>query len=145
MCTAQKSEPTRIDAEGQRYIATCHCKKVVVGLHMRVDRIWLCNCTICAMRGGHWVYLPEKDLQIMSGHGYLQAYLYNTRTCKNMFCSNCGIHVYAHARSLPGHCAIKIECIENFPMKLLNELLVDMGGADWKTGQSSVREAEQYQ
>lgn len=126
----------------QEYTAACHCRKVRIKFAMKFDKIWLCNCTICQMRSGHWIYFPEENLQILSGRGHLQAYLYNTRTCKNMFCNNCGIHVYAHARSLPGHCAIKVECIEEFPEHLIQEHLCDMDGYNWSNGQEQVRKAE---
>ncbi|MEP1535031.1 MAG: GFA family protein [Paracoccaceae bacterium] len=128
----------------QEYTASCHCQKLRIRFSMKIDQIWLCNCTICDMRGGHWVYFPEEYLEILSGRAHLQAYLYNTRTCKNMFCNHCGTHVYAHARSLPGQCAIKLQCVDGFSDELIQKHLCNMDGLNWANGQAEVREKEGY-
>jgi len=124
----------------QQYTASCHCNKLRLRFSMEIDNIWVCNCTICAMRGGHWVYFPEEDLEILAGQGHLQAYLYSSRTCKNMFCNHCGTHLYTHAKSMPGFCAIRLECVDGFSDELIQRYLCTMAGLNWVDGQEVVRQ-----
>jgi len=62
----------------------------------------------------------ESQFKLISGHGNLSEYKWNTRVAKHYFCRKCGIYTFHRKRAQPDHYGINIFCIDGFDPSDIN-------------------------
>ncbi|KAJ7094386.1 Mss4-like protein [Mycena epipterygia] len=75
------------------YNGNCHCGAVVYAAFLTPEEITTakdCNCSICARKGGLWVY-PETTRVTFKGLDSLTEYTFNSKMAYHRFCKICGV------------------------------------------------------
>jgi hypothetical protein len=129
-------------SEVREFQAACHCGNVELNVTLPKSIIWTCTCTICQLRGGHWVYVAKPDLTINKGADFLKTYRYNTNKAQNKFCKECGIHIFSQPRSFPDRWALRVECIRDFPWDDFCEEHREFDGFNWDKNITDLRKDE---
>jgi hypothetical protein len=108
--------------------ASCHCKAVVLELHLPVglENPRRCDCSMCKMRGAIVASVTLENLKIVQGEDKLTLYQFNTMTAKHYFCSVCGIYTHHQRRSNPTQFGFNVACLEGVnPFELENVPVMD--------------------
>ena len=97
-----------------KYTGGCHCGRVAFEFEVEspIDRVDVCNCSICAMKGYlHW-YVTREQFRLLTPEDELTSYQFNTRTAVHYFCRTCGIPSFYIPRSHPDQYSVNVRCIE---------------------------------
>lgn len=108
----------------------CHCGAVAFEVRGRPERLLICNCSICTMKGYlHWI-VPRNDFQLVRGEDRLTTYTFNTGAAKHHFCATCGIASFYIARSDPDKIDVNARCVADLA---LGDLAIDtFDGQNWE-------------
>ena len=60
-----------------------------------------CDCSVCRLRAGPFVIVPETAFKLERGQGATTLYQFGTKTAKHLFCKTCGVTSYYRPRSNP--------------------------------------------
>jgi hypothetical protein len=108
----------------------CHCGRVRFKVTADLDRVTVCNCSICSKKGFLHLIVPPEQFELLSGKDELAIYEFNTRTAKHTFCKVCGIHPFYVPRSDPDKIDVNARCIDDID---LDALLVNFfDGKNWE-------------
>jgi hypothetical protein len=112
----------------------CHCGRVRFKVMADLDRVTVCNCSICSKKGFLHLIVPPEQFELLSGKDELAIYEFNTRTAKHTFCKVCGIHPFYVPRSDPDKIDVNARCIDDID---LDALLVNFfDGKNWEQAMS---------
>jgi hypothetical protein len=108
----------------------CHCGRVRFRVTADLDRVTVCNCSICAKKGFLHLIVPPEQFELVSGTDDLATYEFNTRVAKHMFCKTCGIHAFYVPRSDPDKIDVNARCIDDIDLAALSLKYFD--GKNWE-------------
>jgi hypothetical protein len=112
------------------YNGSCHCQAVRFEVVSVIDRVTLCNCTICTKKGILHHRVPPESFRLLSGEGLLATYQFGTLTAKHHFCRRCGIHVFTRPRSAPHLYTINVRVLDDFDLSQVETVPFD--GRNWE-------------
>jgi hypothetical protein len=108
----------------------CHCGRVRFRVTADLDRVTVCNCSICTKKGFLHLIVPPEQFELVSGKDDLATYEFNTRVAKHMFCKTCGIHAFYVPRSDPDKIDVNARCIDDIDLAALSLKYFD--GKNWE-------------
>jgi hypothetical protein len=108
----------------------CHCGRVRFQVTADLDRITVCNCSICTKKGILHLIVPPEQFKLLSGQDELATYQFNTGTAKHIFCKTCGIHPFYVPRSDPDKIDVNARCIDDIDLAALELRYFD--GKNWE-------------
>jgi hypothetical protein len=100
----------------QTYHGSCHCGAVRFEADTVIDRVTVCNCSICTKKGVVHHRVPPERFRLLSGQDVLGLYQFGTRVAKHYFCTACGIHVFTRPRSAPELYTINVRVLDDFDL-----------------------------
>ncbi len=112
------------------YEGGCHCGRVRFRVRGDLDRVSLCNCSICTMKGIIHLEVPSDRFELLCGADALSTYTFGTGVAKHTFCRHCGIHSFYTPRSKPDGFSVNVRCLEGVDLASLHPGLFD--GQDWE-------------
>jgi hypothetical protein len=114
----------------QRFEGACHCGRVRFVVQGDLDRVTVCNCSICTKKGFLHLIVRHEDFQLLSGAGELTTYEFNTKTAKHRFCKVCGVHPFYTPRSDPDMIDVNVRCLAGVDVDRLEPARFD--GRRWE-------------
>jgi hypothetical protein len=110
---------------------SCHCGAVRFRVAADLDRVTLCNCSMCTMKGFlHLIVAPEQ-FELLNGADDLATYRFNTRTARHTFCKVCGVHPFYVPRSDPDKIDVNVRCLDGVDLAAISVATFD--GRNWET------------
>ena len=103
---------------------TCHCGAVEIQVNLKeeIDKLMICNCSMCKRKGIAVATINKKDLKIVKGENKIKFYQFNTKVAKHHFCSECGVQTHNLRRSDPNTYGINIGCMDEIDVNELFRL-----------------------
>ena len=114
---------------------SCHCGAVRFEIEHQVERVTICNCSLCRRTGYLHVYVQPAQFRLLTSPGALTAYRFGTERAEHLFCSTCGISAFRHPRSDPDLFNVNARCLEGLDTDALPIDRFD--GQDWEQAQSA--------
>jgi hypothetical protein len=108
----------------------CHCGRVRFRVTADLDKVTVCNCSICTKKGFLHLIVPPEQFELLSGKNNLATYQFNTGVAKHTFCKTCGIHPFYVPRSDPDKIDINARCIDDVDLDGLTVNFFD--GKNWE-------------
>jgi hypothetical protein len=108
----------------------CHCGRVRFRVTADLDRVTVCNCSICCKKGFLHLIVPPGQFELVSGKDELTTYTFNTGVAKHTFCKHCGIHAFYVPRSDPDKIDVNARCIDDIDLAALSLKYFD--GQNWE-------------
>jgi hypothetical protein len=108
----------------------CHCGRVRFRVTADLDRVTVCNCSICSKKGFLHLIVPPGQFDLVSGKDELTTYTFNTGVAKHTFCKHCGIHAFYVPRSDPDKIDVNARCIDDIDLAALSLNYFD--GKNWE-------------
>ena len=108
----------------------CHCGRVRFTVTADLDRVTVCNCSICSKKGFLHLIVPPGQFELLSGKDELTTYTFNTGVAKHTFCKHCGIHAFYVPRSDPDKVDVNARCIDDIDLAALSLKYFD--GQNWE-------------
>ena len=108
----------------------CHCGRVRFRVTAELDRVTICNCSICAKKGFLHLIVAPAQFELVSGADALTTYRFNTGTARHTFCATCGIHPFYVPRSDPDKIDVNVRCLDGIDLDALKPLPFD--GKNWE-------------
>ena len=96
----------------KRYRGTCHCGHIEFQVDGDLQRVKICNCTICTKKAYlHWV-VPWAQFRLLTPVDGLATYCFNTGEAKHHFCPKCGVAPFHVPRGRPDCIDVNVRCLE---------------------------------
>jgi len=108
----------------------CHCGRVRFRVTADLDKVTVCNCSICTKKGFLHLIVPPEQFELLSGKNNLATYQFNTGVAKHTFCKTCGIHPFYVPRSDPDKIDVNARCIDDVDLDGLTVNFFD--GKNWE-------------
>ena len=108
----------------------CHCGRVRFRVTADLDKVTVCNCSICTKKGFLHLIVPPEQFELLSGKNNLATYQFNTGVAKHTFCKTCGIHPFYVPRSDPDKIDVNARCIDDVDLDGLSVNFFD--GKNWE-------------
>jgi hypothetical protein len=108
----------------------CHCGRVRFRVTADLDRVTVCNCSICSKKGFLHLIVPPGQFDLVSGKDELTTYTFNTGVAKHTFCKHCGIHAFYVPRSDPDKIDVNARCIDDIDLAAIPLNYFD--GKNWE-------------
>ena len=108
----------------------CHCGRVRFRVTADLDRITVCNCSICSKKGFLHLIVPPEQFELLGGKDDLTTYTFNTGVAKHTFCKHCGIHAFYVPRSDPDKIDVNARCLDDIDLAALSLNYFD--GQNWE-------------
>jgi hypothetical protein len=112
------------------YEGGCHCGQVRFRVQGDLDRVSVCNCSICTMKGIIHMEVSRERFELLRGDDALSTYTFGTGVAKHTFCRHCGIHSFYTPRSRPDGFSVNVRCLEGVDLGSLHPSLFD--GQHWE-------------
>jgi hypothetical protein len=126
--------------ERKSYRGGCHCGRIAYEVEGKLERVSICNCSICTKKAYvHWI-IPREDFQLLTPWDALATYTFNTGTAKHYFCPQCGVASFYIARSAPEKIDINVRCLEGVDPAAIPTDTFD--GRNWEAAQADRIRAE---
>ena len=109
----------------------CHCGRVRFRVTASLDRVTICNCSICAKKGIWHLIVPPEDFELIRGAGDFATYEFNTKVAKHHFCKVCGVHPFYVPRSDPDKIDVNARCLDDVDVDAIVPKRFD--GKNWET------------
>ena len=94
------------------YQGGCHCGRIRFEVHGSLERVFICNCSICSKKGYlHWL-VPASSLRLLTPIEDVATYCFLTGTAKHHFCRTCGTSPFHLPRGWPGFMDVNVRCLE---------------------------------
>lgn len=117
------------------YRGGCHCGTVRFEADGEIDRVVLCNCSICTKKAYlHWI-IPRECFRLLTPWDELATYTFNTNTARHHFCPRCGVASFYIARSDPDKIDVNVRCIDNIDLEELT--ITPFDGRNWVAAQAA--------
>ena len=101
-----------LPTDGEWQEGGCHCGAVRFRVRVRERRHFVCNCSICSMKGFLGLIVSAADFELLVGDEALVSYRFNTRVAEHRFCRTCGIHPFSRPRSHPEGYDVNVRCLD---------------------------------
>jgi len=112
------------------YRGSCHCGRIAFEADGELDRILLCNCSICTKKGYlHWM-VPRSGFRLLTPEEAIATYRFNTGQAAHHFCPVCGVAPFYIARSDPDKIDVNVRCLEGAELDSLP--LETFDGQNWE-------------
>jgi hypothetical protein len=108
----------------------CHCGRVRFKVTADLDKVTVCNCSICSKKGFLHLIVPPEQFELLSGKNDLATYQFNTGVAKHTFCKTCGVHPFYVPRSDPDKIDVNARCIDDVDLDGLSVNFFD--GKNWE-------------
>jgi hypothetical protein len=107
--------------EARKYTGGCHCGKVRYEVTTALTPAIACNCSICSKKASILTFVPEEELEILSGEDNLTDYRFNKHVIHHVFCKTCGIHSFARGTGPDGKkmAAVNLRCLDDLDVSTL--------------------------
>jgi hypothetical protein len=116
---------------------SCHCGAVAFEVEGDIEKVVLCNCSICTKKGYlHWI-VPQQRFRLLRGAGQLTTYTFNTGVAQHHFCRICGVAPYYVPRSDPDKIDINVRCVDAVDVQQLQ--LESFDGRNWEAAYQTYR------
>ncbi|HUZ13739.1 MAG TPA: GFA family protein [Caulobacteraceae bacterium] len=96
----------------QTYRGSCHCGRTRFEVDADLDKVRVCDCSICRRRGALSYRADPADVRLLTPIEALTLYTFHTRTARDYFCPVCGILPFRRPRTAPNLWAINVRCLE---------------------------------
>lgn len=114
------------------YFGSCHCGAVRFEIDAVIDRVTLCNCSICAKKSILHHRVAPEHFQLLSGEDDLATYQFGSRVARHHFCKHCGIQVFTRPRAAPELYTVNVRCLDNYDLQKEAPEIVEFNGRDWE-------------
>ena len=114
------------------YHGSCHCKAVRFEVDTTIERVTVCNCSICTKKGIIHHRVAPENFRLLSGEDVLATYQFGTRVARHHFCSACGIHVFTRPRAAPELYTINVRVLDDFDLAHTQVETVPFDGRNWE-------------
>jgi hypothetical protein len=114
------------------YHGSCHCKAVRFEVDATIDRVTICNCSICSKKGIVHHRVAPESFRLLAGESALATYQFGTRIAKHHFCSACGIHVFTRPRAAPELYTINVRALDDFDLSTAQVETIQFDGRNWE-------------
>lgn len=115
----------------------CHCGLVRFEVSAPADlEVSDCNCSICTKSGYLHLIVTADRFTLLSGHGDLTTYTFNTGVAKHCFCARCGVKSFYIPRSHPKGVSVNARCIDADTVRSMTVTPFD--GAHWESAITSL-------
>jgi hypothetical protein len=107
----------------------CHCGEVEAEINIEgnLEKVIICNCSICKRRNAVMGIIKNEDFKIVKGKERLKLYQFHSKVAKHYFCSNCGIYTHHNPRVNPAMTGINLGCIDEINIFDLKDITVNDG------------------
>jgi len=113
------------------YHGSCHCGAVRFAIDAEIERITVCNCSVCSKKGILHHRVQPDAFHLISGADHLATYQFGTNVAKHHFCTSCGIHVFTRPRAAPELYTVNVRCLDDFDLNDSKLSFVDFDGRNW--------------
>lgn len=112
------------------HTVACHCGRIRFEVDAAIERVTVCNCSICTRTGYlHWNVEPSR-VRMLAGDGAWTSYRFGTGVADHRFCPTCGISPFRIARSDPHLIDVNARCVEGVDLAALRVETFD--GRHWE-------------
>jgi hypothetical protein len=95
------------------YRGSCHCGEVRFEVDADLDRVRVCDCSMCRRRGALLHRVEPDDLRLLTPLEGLSVYTFHTHTARDYFCPRCGILPFRRPRTAPELWSVNVRCLED--------------------------------
>jgi hypothetical protein len=124
-----------------RYHGSCHCGSIRFAIDAVIDRVTVCNCSICSKKGVLHHRVAPENFALLAGAELLATYQFGTMLAKHHDCPRCGIHVFARPRAAPHLYTVNVRCLDDFDVDESAVERVPFDGRHWEQSTSSSKGA----
>jgi hypothetical protein len=118
----------------------CHCGRVAFEVDGPLERVSLCNCSICSKKGYlHWIVSPER-FHLETPLDALATYRFNTNCAQHHFCRVCGVASFYIPRSDPDKIDVNARCLDGVDLDAIE--IVRFDGRNWEEAFRREREEQ---
>jgi len=96
------------------YPGSCHCGKVTFEIDTQIERVTLCDCSVCTKKGVALIGVPDDEFRLLSGEADLSLYQFGSGEARHWFCSHCGIHTHGRPRNNPLRHVVNARCLDAY-------------------------------
>ena len=114
------------------YHGSCHCGLVKFTVNTIIDKVVLCNCSICSKKGVLHHRVPPERFSIVEGKESLSLYQFDTKEANHYFCKVCGIQPFSNPRAAPEMYSVNIRCLDDFDLEAEKYEVVKFDGRNWE-------------
>ena len=107
------------------YHGSCHCQAVRFEVDTTIDRVTVCNCSICSKKGIVHHRVAPESVRLISGQDVLATYQFNTRVARHWFCRTCGIYPFHQTRKDRGLWRANVGCLHGVDPYALESSISD--------------------
>ena len=119
----------------QTYSGSCHCGRITFRITADLERVTVCNCSMCQRKGFLHLILPPEQFELTNGADAISVYRFNTGAAEHKFCKYCGIHPFYTPRSDPDKVDVNARCLEGVDPDRLERNAFD--GRNWEAAQAA--------
>jgi hypothetical protein len=106
-----------------------------------LDRVTVCNCSVCTKKGIVHHRVPPERFRLVSGEADLRSYRFGTGVAEHRFCAHCGIHVFTRPRAAPEQYTVNVRCLDDYDLDAARPEVVHFDGRDWERGHAAFTSA----
>ncbi|WP_050468904.1 GFA family protein [Herbaspirillum chlorophenolicum] len=114
------------------YHGSCHCGAVTFEAKVAIERVTVCNCSICSKKGFLHQRVQPENFTLLSGEASLGTYQFGSMAARHHFCTRCGIHVFTRPRAAPELYTINVRCLDDFDLAGSGIAYTDFDGRNWE-------------
>ena len=122
------------------YHGSCHCGRVKFTVDTVIDKVIVCNCSICSKKGVIHHRVAAAQFKLVKGQNDLSLYQFGTMEAKHFFCSTCGIHPFSNPRSAPDMYTINVRCLDDFDLDTETCEVIEFDGRNWEQAVAGLNE-----
>jgi hypothetical protein len=112
------------------YHGNCHCRNLRFEIDTVIERVTVCNCSICSKKGVLRHRVTAENFRMLAGTP--ATYRFGTRIAQHHYCPDCGIHLFARPRTAPHLHAVNVRCRDNFDLTTAKPEMVPYDGRNWE-------------
>ncbi len=116
------------------YKGQCHCGAVRFEIDTELDRVAVCNCSICQRRNAVMHRVEAERFRLIRGEEDLTLYQFATGTARHFFCKHCGTYPFHRPRIAPEAYTVNVFCLEGIDRATVAGLeTVEIDGKSFET------------
>jgi hypothetical protein len=96
------------------YNGSCHCGAVQFEVSGPIERLLLCNCSICTKKGITHIPVTDDHFTLTAGEEHLSTYTFGSGDARHWFCSRCGIQPFGRPRNDPTRYTVNARCLDDY-------------------------------